>query len=100
TIGDGGAEGRAATRREAAERVVPSREEVVEWLRGTGTQMRSLLTQTVQRAHQRLVDLGRRRCFRLPLEHIREQERLLDDWAGRLRGAVRHRLALAEQKGE
>jgi exodeoxyribonuclease VII large subunit len=100
TIADLVADVRAATPSEAAERVVPSREEVVEGLRGTAAQMRALLAQKVQRAHQRLADLGRRRCFRLPLERVREQERLLDDWAGRLARAMRHRLVLAKQKVE
>ena len=100
TIADLVADVRALTPSEAAERVVPNRAEVLEGLRGTGAQLRTLLTQKLQRARQRLADLARQRCLRLPLERVRDEERRLDDYAGRLERGLRQRLVLARQRVE
>jgi exodeoxyribonuclease VII large subunit len=100
TIADLVADVRALTPSEAAERVVPNRAEVLEWLRGTGAQLRTLLTQKLERTKQRLEDLARRRYFRLPLERVRDEERRLDDYAGRLERGLRQRLVLARQRVE
>jgi exodeoxyribonuclease VII large subunit len=100
TIADKVADVRALTPSEAAERVVPDRAELLEWLDGLGGQMRNQLRQRVQRAQQKLVDLAARRCFRLPLDRLREEERRLDDWADRARRALRQRLELARQRLE
>ncbi len=100
TIADLVADVRALTPSEAAERVVPNRAEVLEGLRGAEAQMRQLLRRRLERAQQRLDDLGRRRCFRLPLERVRDEERNLDDLGERLRRAVTQRVATARQRLE
>jgi exodeoxyribonuclease VII large subunit len=100
TIADMVADLRAETPSAAAMRVVPDRAEIAEWLRGTGDQLRVMLKQKLQRAKQRLLDLSRQRCLRLPLERIRDEERRLDEIAGRLERALRQRLVLAQQRVE
>jgi exodeoxyribonuclease VII large subunit len=97
TIADLVADCRALTPSEAAERVVPNQEEMVDGLRTFEGQLRTLLLQRLERARDRLQDLAQRRCFRLPLEHIREQERWLDEWSERLQRAVRQRLVHVQE---
>jgi exodeoxyribonuclease VII large subunit len=92
TIADLVADRRALTPSEAAELVVPHREELLDGLRGIEGQCRLLLAQRLERARERLHDLASRRAFRQPLERIREQERRLDDWTERLRRAGGQRL--------
>jgi exodeoxyribonuclease VII large subunit len=100
TIADMVADVRAETPSAAAMRVVPDRAELLEGLRGTEAQMRTLLRQKLRRAQQVLQDLSRRRCLRLPLERVRDEEQRLDDYAGRLGRALRQRLVLARQRVE
>jgi exodeoxyribonuclease VII large subunit len=100
TIADMVADVRAETPSAAAMRVVPDRAELIDYLHGTGTQLRVLLRQKVQRATQYLEDLSRRRCLRLPLERVRDEEHRLDDYAARLARAVRQRQVLARQRVE
>jgi exodeoxyribonuclease VII large subunit len=94
TIADLVADCRALTPSEAAERIVPDREELLAGLRMLEEQIRTLLVQRLDRARSRLEDLGQRRSFRLPLEGIRGHERKLDEWSERLKRGVRQRLAL------
>jgi exodeoxyribonuclease VII large subunit len=100
TIADLVADCRALTPSEAAERVVPDRAEMLDWLQNMGVQMRTLLRQRLEQGRVRLDNLVRRRCFRQPLERIRDLERRLDEWAARLTRSIRQRLASAEQKLE
>jgi exodeoxyribonuclease VII large subunit len=100
TIADLVADVRALTPSEAAERVVPSRAEMLEALRGTEAQLRQLLLRRMERARQRLDDLARRRCFRLPLERVCDEERILDELGERLRRAMTQRVATARQRLE
>jgi exodeoxyribonuclease VII large subunit len=100
TIADMVADLRAETPSAAAMRVVPDRAELAEWLAGTGTQLRALLKQKLQRSKQWLEDLTRRRCLRQPLERVRDEEHRLDDYAGRLARALRQRLVLARERLE
>jgi exodeoxyribonuclease VII large subunit len=97
TIADLVADRRALTPSEAAEIVVPSREELLEGLVRTGGRLRELLTSRLEQAWERCRALAQRRAFRLPLECVREQERRLDDWQDRLERAMRQRLLLARQ---
>jgi exodeoxyribonuclease VII large subunit len=90
TIADLVADCRALTPSEAAERVVPHREEMLDGLRALQEQIRNLLLGRLERARRRLEELAQRRSFRLPLEGIRERERRLDESAERLHRAVRH----------
>jgi exodeoxyribonuclease VII large subunit len=100
TIADMVADLRAATPSEAAEKVVPDRADVHDSLEGLGSRMRMLLVRQLKGARQQLDDLARRRCLRLPLERVRDEEQRLDDAADRVRRAVRQRLQLAQQKVE
>jgi exodeoxyribonuclease VII large subunit len=100
TIADMVADVRALTPTEAAERVVPSRDELLDGLRTMQGQMRALLQQRVARVRQWLDDVARRRYFRQPLERVRDEERRLDDWSDRLARALRQRLVLARQRVE
>ncbi|MBI1918450.1 MAG: exodeoxyribonuclease VII large subunit [Planctomycetes bacterium] len=100
TIADLVADVRALTPSEAAERVVPNRMEVLEWLDGCGGRMRTLLKKALEVACTRLAELAKRRCFRQPLGRIREEEQRLDDWAGRLQRAGRTRMEQARQRLE
>jgi exodeoxyribonuclease VII large subunit len=100
TIADLVADLRALTPTEAAERVVPNRAQVLEWLTGLEARYRTLLNRRLELARSRLEDLAGRRCFRLPLDRIRDEERGLDEWSERLRRAMNQRLKQAGQQVE
>jgi exodeoxyribonuclease VII large subunit len=90
TIADLVADVRALTPSEAAERVVPSRVEVLDALAGAAGQLRVALLKRLALARQRLDDLAGRRCFRQPVQRLREEEQRLDEWRERLgRAAMR-----------
>ncbi|HEV3119162.1 MAG TPA: exodeoxyribonuclease VII large subunit [Gemmataceae bacterium] len=92
TIADLVADCRALTPSEAAERVVPDREELLQGLCHLESRMRTLLGQRLQTARARLNDLAQLRIFRLPLERTRDLERRVDECGVRLDRAMRLRL--------
>ena len=98
TIADLVADVRALTPSEAAERVVPNILEISAGLRNVAAQLRTGLSRRVERARGRLDELAARRCFRLPLERIREAERRLDELDGRLQRAGKQRVALQHER--
>jgi exodeoxyribonuclease VII large subunit len=100
TIADHVADRRALTPSEAAELVVPNREELWEAVAALQTRLRELVLGRLQAARQRWQDLAQRRAFRLPLERVRDLERRLDDWAARLQRGGRERLLKARQATE
>jgi len=100
TIADLVADRRALTPSEAAEFVVPNREELLEEVAGISDRMRKLLGGRLEQAWQRWRDLAEGRAFRLPLERVREQERRLDEWQERLDRGVRQRVVRARQETE
>jgi exodeoxyribonuclease VII large subunit len=100
TIADLVADVRALTPSEAAVRIVPNGVEFMEGLRHAGLRLKELLRQKAERAQARLDDLARHRCFRLPLERTRDEERMLDDLGDRLRRAGRQRLDRWQQQLE
>jgi exodeoxyribonuclease VII large subunit len=100
TIADLVADVRALTPSEAAERVVPSRLEVLNGLRGVGIQLRTLLARRLEMARSRLDEVARCRAFRLPLERVRDQELRLDEWSERLQRAGRQCLERLSQRLE
>lgn len=100
TIADLVADQRALTPSEAAERVVPNREEILDGLVHTETRLKELLLNRLQNAWQRWQDLSQRRAFRLPLDRIRELERRTDEWGERLNRAARQRLLSCQQRLE
>jgi exodeoxyribonuclease VII large subunit len=100
TLVDLVADRRALTPSEAAEVVVPNREDFLDGLGRTGARMRDLVTARLVQAWQRWRDLVEGRAFRLPRERVRDQERRLDDWQERLDRGARQRVALDRQKTE
>jgi exodeoxyribonuclease VII large subunit len=100
TIADLVADRRALTPSEAAELVVPSRDELLEVLRRHHRRLRELVAGRVATAWQRWRDLAERQAFRLPLDRVRDQERRLDEWQQRLDRSVSQRLARGRQAVE
>jgi len=100
TIADMVADCRALTPSEAAERVVPNQVEVLGWLAGLEARLRALLGRNLEAARLRLDDLAGRRCFREPLERIRDEEQRVDDWNDRLQRVMQQHLAQARQRLE
>jgi exodeoxyribonuclease VII large subunit len=92
TIADMVADLRALTPSEAAEKVVPDRAAVLDWLTGLENRFRMDLRRRLDMAQSRLEELARRPCFRRPLERIRQEEERLDDWNERLLRAAQRRL--------
>lgn len=100
TIADLVADVRALTPSEAAERVVPDRDELTESLRATRLRLRNLLVGRLDQAQTRLQQLAGRPCFRYPLEPLRERERRLDELGERLSRSMRRRLEVAGHRVE
>jgi exodeoxyribonuclease VII large subunit len=100
TIADLVADLRALTPTEAAERVVPERAKVLEWLTGLEARLRSCLARSLEVARARLDELAARPCLRRPLDRLRDEERRLDDYGDRLQRAARLQLAHARQRLE
>ncbi|MGF1578623.1 MAG: exodeoxyribonuclease VII large subunit [Gemmataceae bacterium] len=97
TIADLVADVRAATPSEAAELVVPNRDELLQGLFSLEARLKELLLQKLSLAKEKLDDLAQRTAFRLPLERVRELEERLDDWEERLHRATRQRILNAQQ---
>src|SRR5205085_6621950 len=89
---------RALTPSEAAERVVPNLLEITAALRSVGAKFKTLLGRKLERARDRLDELAAKRCFRLPLEGVRERERQLDELESRLKRAGRQRWERDQQR--
>jgi exodeoxyribonuclease VII large subunit len=100
TVADLVADCRALTPSEAAERIVPSYEDLLDGVRAIEERLRTLLLQRLHVVRTRLEDAAQRRCFRLPLEPIRDRERRLDEWMERLQRAVKQRLVQARERWE
>jgi exodeoxyribonuclease VII large subunit len=98
TIADLVADHRALTPSEAAERVVPSRDELLEGLRGLAAHLRTRLEQRLELARTRLGHLAERRSFRQPLERVRDLERRLDEAGARCHKAARRRWTQLEER--
>jgi exodeoxyribonuclease VII large subunit len=91
TIADMVADVRALTPSEAAEKVVPDRTAVLDWLAGLETRFRTDLRRRLDAAQARLAELADRPCFRRPLERIRQEEERLDEYSERLQRALQRR---------
>jgi exodeoxyribonuclease VII large subunit len=92
TIADMVADLRALTPSEAAEKVVPDRAAVLDWLTGLESRFRADLRRRLDTARSRLVELARQPCFRRPLERIRQEQERLDDWNERMQRAMQRRV--------
>jgi exodeoxyribonuclease VII large subunit len=98
TIADMVADLRALTPSEAAEKVVPDRTAVLDWLEGLESRFRTDLRRRLQEARSRLNELARRPCLRRPLERIHQEERQLTLWNERLQRAVKRRIEQAREQ--
>jgi exodeoxyribonuclease VII large subunit len=92
TIADMVADLRALTPSEAAEKVVPDRAAVCDWLAGLESRFRADLRRRLDLAQGRLAELASRPCFRRPLERIRQEEEHLDECSARLQRAFQRRI--------
>jgi exodeoxyribonuclease VII large subunit len=99
-ISDMVADLRALTPTDAATKVVPDKLELFDWLKDMEARLRELLKGRLDLAKSRLTELMRRRCFRLPLERVRDLERRLDERQERLQRGARQRLAQLRQRLE
>ncbi len=97
TLADLVADRRALTPSEAAELATPDRGELDKFMQQRGQRLLALLAARFQIASRRLAEFAERRIFKQPLERIRNQERKLDEWEGRLRRAMANRLHKARQ---
>jgi exodeoxyribonuclease VII large subunit len=100
TIADMVADVRGLTPTDAAVKVTPDQQEVLDWLLGLEEQLRRLLRRRLDLSREKLEALSKRRSMRLPLERLRDQERRLDDWSERLERSVRQRLLQSRQRLE
>jgi exodeoxyribonuclease VII large subunit len=100
TIADMVADRRCLTPSDAATQTVPDRVKVLEWLEGLEDKMRDRLRTRLEAARTKVDELASHRCFRLPLERVREEERRLDEWAERMGRAARQRWEQARQRLE
>lgn len=98
TIADLVADRRALTPSEAAELVVPSREDVIRQLEQLQNRLPNGLRQRASRAWLQLDGIANRRCFSRPMDRIHELQRFLDELQQRLHRASRAQLSIAEQQ--
>jgi exodeoxyribonuclease VII large subunit len=97
TLSDLVADVRALTPTEAAQRVVPSADEIAASLAHLATRLRTALRQRALRARARLEAIAERRVLQRPLERVRDAERRLDEWHARAARAIDTRLRAARQ---
>lgn len=97
TIADMVADLRALTPSEAAEKVVPDRAAVLDWLAGLEARFGADLRRRLDSAQARLMELADRPCFRRPLERLRQEQERLDECSERLQRAMQRRI---EQRDE
>ena len=88
TLADLAADLRALTPSEAAERVVPSTDEVEAALRNARQRLDVALRTRARSCRQRLELIAQQRVFRRPYDRIRELERRLDDLSTRSRRSI------------
>lgn len=98
TLADLVADVRALTPSEAAERVVPSAEELTATLRNYQTRLTSSLRTLASQARRRLTTLAERRCFRRPFDLVQQLARQVDELELRAERAMRRRIARAKDR--
>ncbi|MEX2187589.1 MAG: exodeoxyribonuclease VII large subunit [Pirellulales bacterium] len=89
TLSDLVADVRALTPSEAAERLVPAREEIVAALDGRRKRLAAALRNRATHARGRLDALAGRAVFRRPFDRVRDLAQRLDEWQSRAARAVR-----------
>ncbi|MEQ8786604.1 MAG: exodeoxyribonuclease VII large subunit [Pirellulaceae bacterium] len=98
TLSDLAADFRAATPTEAAEHVVPSREDVLSGVASLRTRLDSSLRGIAARARGRLDALAQRRVLRRPEERIHDLSRRVDELAQRAERAIGRGLVRTEEQ--
>ena len=98
SISDLVADRRALTPSEAAELVVPHRDEIRAELDGLRARLTQALQSKAARARWQLESLASRRAFTHPRERLHDQTRRLDEFAERAVRAWRQRVASARQQ--
>jgi exodeoxyribonuclease VII large subunit len=100
TICDLVADVRAATPTAAAELAVPDASAVGGWLSQAATRATRRIRQRLDEARLALESVRRSAVFRDPLGRVRTQMQRVDEFAHRLRGGIRHRVAQARRLAE
>jgi exodeoxyribonuclease VII large subunit len=98
TLSDLVADIRAATPTEAAERLVPSSEELLGRLASQRQRLITALRAKAERSRARWETLAQRRVFRRPLDRVRERMERTDEWEERAGRAIRRRWELAGER--
>jgi len=98
TLADLVADVRALTPSEAAERTVPSVEELKAGLAKLGQRLHAGLRSRAASARQSLDAIASRRVFRRPFEHVQDRSQLLDELNQRARRAIRQRMEQARDR--
>ncbi len=98
TLCDLAADVRALTPSEAAERIVPSRDDLEQLCFQLHSRMHRSLTRQLQWYKRRLVDVGRRTVLERPQELIRMRSQMLDQLEDRAQRAMRHHMELLQAK--
>src|SRR5262249_17152949 len=88
TVADLVADVRASTPSHAAELVVPDRIEMLDQIRGVSDRLYAAVQRRCEQGRRRLDELAQRRAMRQPLGRLRDLERRLDEWGGRLQRAI------------
>lgn len=98
TLADLAADVRALTPSEAAERVVPSSQEVKETMQGFQSRLQNALSMRASSLRARLDAIASRTVFARPLDNVNNLSRQVDDLSSQLHAAVR--LAVREQQNQ
>lgn len=98
TLADLAADVRALTPSEAAERVIPAREEWLDRLKRVRQRMDGSLRVRLERARLRLDGLARRRPFRRPHDRLHDLARGLDELSARATRALANRASRARDR--
>jgi len=98
TLADLVADVRALTPSEAAERIVPSADELRAGLDHSRKRLVAGLRNRLANARARLDALAQHRVFRRPFDHVRELARGLDDLEARAARAIRQRASRARDR--
>jgi exodeoxyribonuclease VII large subunit len=100
TICDLVADVRAATPTAAAELAVPDASAVRGWLSQAATRATRRIRQRLDEARLAMESIRRSAIFRDPMGRVRTRMQRVDEFAHRLRGGIRHRVAQARRLAE
>jgi exodeoxyribonuclease VII large subunit len=98
TLCDLAADVRALTPSEAAERLVPSADDLKSSLRGLQVRLRQALQARSRVARQQLTQLANRRVFQRPFERLQQWQQRLDDLQTRLERGSKRQVAQAREQ--